>query len=55
MCDPSPGRPSFRAIFTNWNEYDAPVAVKLGLTFRNAWLRLRHGQTCCGNDGQPGC
>ncbi len=56
MCDPEGhGRPSFRAIFTNWNEYDAPTHLKLGLTLRNAWLRVSYRRNCCGNHGQPGC
>ena len=56
MCDPaSSGRPSFRAIFSNWREYDAPFTTKLGLAMRNYWIRVRHAQGCCGHDGQPGC
>ena len=56
MCDPEPGsRFSFRAIFTNWREYDAPFATKLRLALRNYWIRARHGQICCGHAGEPGC
>ncbi|MEX2228202.1 MAG: hypothetical protein WEB13_01055 [Dehalococcoidia bacterium] len=55
MCANEGGRPSFRAIFSNWNDYDASFAAKLRLALRNSWLRVRLRQNCCGNDGQPGC
>ncbi|MFA7250250.1 MAG: hypothetical protein WC273_11550 [Dehalococcoidia bacterium] len=56
MCD-SEGdrRPSIRAIFSNWNEYDAPFSTRLRLAFRNYWIRLRYARACCGNHGEPGC
>ena len=57
MCDPgsSGGRPSMRAVFSNWREYDAPFPTKVRLALRNYWIRVRHGQSCCGNAGEPGC
>lgn len=55
MCANDGGRPSFRAIFSNWNEYDASFATKLRLALRNYWLRVRLRQNCCGNHGEPGC
>jgi len=58
MCDPNGGghsRPSFGAIFSNWNEYDAPTHVKFRLALKNSWRRFRYASNCCGNDGEPGC
>ena len=56
MCTPGKaGRPSLRSIFSNWNEYDAPFATKVRLALKNSWIRVSHGQTCCGNNGEPGC
>ncbi len=56
MCDPAGhGGPSFRSIFSNWNEYDAPFATKVRLALKNSWIRFSHRQTCCGNNGEPGC
>jgi hypothetical protein len=59
MCvgsDPNDGgRPSFRAIITNWSDYDAPFGVKLCLATRNLWRRVVLRQSCCGHHGQPGC
>ena len=56
MCDPEQAnRPSLRAIFSNWNEYDAPFAAKVGLALRNYWIRVRYAQACCGHGGEPGC
>jgi hypothetical protein len=47
------GSPS--AVVSNWREYDGAWTEKLRLAARNNWLKLRHGQSCCGNDGEPGC
>lgn len=56
MCDPEhTSRPSLRAIFSNWNEYDAPFTTKVGLALRNYWIRVRYARACCGNNGEPGC
>lgn len=46
-------REHVRAFFTNWQDYDAPFATKVGLTFKNRAKALTKG--CCGNHGQPGC
>ena len=43
------------AFFTNWRESNLPFAAKLRLTFRNQWIKIRHGQSCCGHHGEPGC
>ncbi|MHB0866259.1 MAG: hypothetical protein ACYC6B_01645 [Thermoleophilia bacterium] len=48
-------RPSAAAFFTNWHESDLSFAGKLRLTFGNQWIKLRHGQSCCGHEGEPGC
>jgi hypothetical protein len=40
-------------FFTNWREYDAPLATKLQLTLRNRARAMTHG--CCGHPGEPGC
>lgn len=47
--------PSPRAFFTNWSDSDLPFAAKLRLTFRNQWIKIGHGQSCCGHEGEPGC
>lgn len=53
--DHSHKRPSARAFFTNWSESALPFTRKLSLTFRNQWIKVRHGQSCCGHEGEPGC
>ena len=56
MCDPeSGGRSSFGATWSNWHDYDAPFHTKLRLAARNSWIKFRHGTSCCGNGGEPGC
>lgn len=44
-----------RQLFTNWREYDAPVATKLVLAVRNRMKATFSRRQCCGNLGQPGC
>jgi len=44
-----------RQFFTNWREYDAPVATKLALAVRNRLKATFSRRQCCGNLGQPGC
>jgi hypothetical protein len=45
-----------RDFFSNWNDYDAPLAEKLRLTLKNrAKAFLPPVKGCCGNRGQPGC
>lgn len=50
-----PNRPSVGQWLTNWNEYDGAWPEKVRLLMKNNWLRVRHLQNCCGNDGEPGC
>ena len=44
-----------RGFFSNWREYDAPLATKLRLLVRNRWRGLVTLRFCCGNLGEPGC
>jgi hypothetical protein len=58
MADPEPGpraKSSLGAAFSNWATYDAPLATKVKMVFSNNLIKLRTGQGCCGNHGQPGC
>ena len=49
-------RPGFVAsFFTNWREYDAPLATKVRLTVRNRFRAVFLLKGCCGNHGEPGC
>jgi hypothetical protein len=48
-------RPSFGAVLSNWRESDTPFLTKLRQAVKNDWRKLRTRQSCCGNDGQPGC
>jgi len=52
--EPQP-RPSPATMFSNWSSYDAPFAEKLRLAASNTFIKLRRRQSCCGNNGQPGC
>ncbi len=46
-----------RDFFSNWNEYDAPLAEKVKLTVKNRFkaYAVPPIKGCCGNRGQPGC
>ena len=55
MSEQRPGRPNFRALVSNWREYDAPVVTKLRLALRNASVRVMRRSDCCGHEGEPGC
>jgi hypothetical protein len=48
-------RQHVRNFFTNWREYDAPVATKLRLTARNRLRATFSRAQCCGHHGEPGC
>jgi len=43
------------AFARNYLESDLPIARRTRLTAANLWRRLVLRQSCCGNDGQPGC
>jgi hypothetical protein len=32
-----------------------PLGRKVGLLFRNMWIKVSKRQTCCGHPGEPGC
>ena len=42
-------------FFTNWREYEGPIATKLWLTARNRALSVTRLKGCCGHHGEPGC
>ena len=43
------------AVYSNWVTYDAPFVTKMRMAASNTFLKLRKQQSCCGNNGQPGC
>lgn len=49
------GRPSPKASLGNWRASTLPFSRKLQLAMRNNLIKLRRGQSCCGNHGEPGC
>jgi hypothetical protein len=55
MSEPDEPRPSIAASMANWRTYRAPFYVKMQLAARNNWLKLIRRDSCCGNDGEPGC
>jgi hypothetical protein len=48
-------RPSPRAFFRNFEEYEGPWDEKLRLAFRNNAKKLVTLSDCCGHPGEPGC
>jgi hypothetical protein len=45
-----------RDFFTNWEEYEGPLADKLRLTLKNRARAYRPPfRGCCGHSGEPGC
>jgi hypothetical protein len=47
--------PSLRALIANFRDYDAPLATKIRLAWRNTAIKLRQHSNCCGHPGEPGC
>ncbi len=45
----------FHTAYLNFRNYDAPLAVKWRLLWRNNWIKARTFSLCCGNLGEPGC
>lgn len=45
----------FAAVVSNWRDYDAPFGTKLRMLLRNNWTKVRTRNSCCGNNGEPGC
>lgn len=55
MCEREPeGRPSITDAMQNWRG-PMPFRHKLALFMRNNAIKVRHGTSCCGNYGEPGC
>ena len=50
-----PPRPSLAAFVANQRNAGLPWRRTLALIAANTWRKLRAGQNCCGNLGQPGC
>jgi hypothetical protein len=46
--------PGLRAFFTNMS-VPMPLYRKLYLVFRNNYIKISRGQSCCGHPGEPGC
>ena len=42
-------------FFTNWREFEGPVAEKLALALRNRFIATALRRGCCGHPGEPGC
>jgi len=38
-----------------WRESDEPFLKKVGLSFKNQFIKIRTLKDCCGNYGEPGC
>jgi hypothetical protein len=53
MCEET--KPSPRAFLDNWRKSDLPFFKRLRVALRNEWKKIRTGQQCCGNYGEPGC
>jgi hypothetical protein len=49
------GRPSFRDLLKNFDEYDAPIDRKISKAVRNNLKKLTTLSECCGHHGEPGC
>jgi hypothetical protein len=52
MC--SNTQPSAATAWQNLKK-PMPLAKKLRLIERNAWIRISTPSTCCGHPGEPGC
>ncbi len=47
-------RPRPRFFISNLRQ-PMPLGRKLRLLLRNNWIKISHGQACCGHPGEPGC
>lgn len=47
--------PSAEAFRANWRNSTLPFFEKLAMSMRNNFTKMRTGQNCCGNLGEPGC
>jgi hypothetical protein len=48
-------RPSARAFFRNFDDYDAPLDTKIRKAVANNVRKLVTLSDCCGHPGEPGC
>lgn len=47
--------PSFRDSLRNFWRSERALAERTRIAIRNNLIKLRTGQNCCGNHGEPGC
>jgi hypothetical protein len=43
------------SFFRNWTRSDLTTEEKLRQAVKNAAIKARTGDTCCGNHGEVGC
>jgi len=48
-------RPSLRALFQNFDDYDAPLDRKIRKAVLNNARKALTLSNCCGHPGEPGC
>ena len=52
---PGMARPSLKALFQNFGDYDGPLDRKIAKAFRNNAKKVVTFSDCCGHPGEPGC
>ena len=52
---PGMARPSLKALFQNFDDYDAPLDRKIAKALRNNAKKVVTLSDCCGHPGEPGC
>jgi hypothetical protein len=52
---PGMARPSLKALFRNFDDYDAPFDRKIAKALRNNARKVVTLSDCCGHPGEPGC
>jgi hypothetical protein len=52
---PGMARPSLKALFRNFDDYDAPLDRKIAKALRNNAKKVVTFSECCGRPGEPGC
>jgi hypothetical protein len=52
---PGMARPSLKALFQNFDDYDAPLDRKVRKALRNNAKKVLTLSQCCGHPGEPGC
>ena len=48
-------RPSLRALFQNFDDYDGSLDRKIAKALRNNAKKAVTFSDCCGHPGEPGC